>query len=252
MSKPMHLKRSASLKKFPQRAISSLETRKVRLTRQVCRHKLAEYKRRYRKQRWLVLFCCWMVVPVFWWRRRRERLPEYRSWIQAREQLQKQAGTRWWHWLFWWKSDVAVESRHLDALLRFYQSLSHALRQFNSRLDLFDYALERQNKRLDPPFTVGEYEQIELTFQRISDELASAQRLIQITDQHADIDLGNLLADQASELNPSAEYIANTVEMGQTGQFVQDLLVLEADLRKELGTLSGLKDTWKGFQDESA
>ena len=45
--------------------------------------------------------------------------------------------------------------------MTFYKTLVQSVRQYNVRLGLFDYALDRQNKRLDPPFTVGELEKIE-------------------------------------------------------------------------------------------
>ena len=134
-----------------------------------------------------------------------------------------------------------VETGDTAELRRFYKTLVQSVRQYNVRLGLFDYALDRQNKRLDPPFTVGELEKIEKTFRRVQDELHSAIRLLQLAEKNPELDLVQLLRNEYQEdIQRSSEYVSQTVDLGASGQFIHELLVLETNLRQDIAGLTGV------------
>ena len=145
---------------------------------------------------------------------------------------------------------VAIESKlETPELRHFYKTLVQSVRQYNVRLGLFDYALDRQNKRLDPPFTVGELEKIEKTFRRVQDELHSAIRLLQLAEKNPELDLVQLLRNEYQEdIQRSSEYVSQTVDLGASGQFIHELLVLETNLRQDIAGLTG--SYWRGEETE--
>ena len=142
---------------------------------------------------------------------------------------------------FWQKHLLAknqIKTMRYDAVNRFYHSLINSARRYNTRLDLFDYTLDRQYKKLDPPYTVGELEKIEATIQRIFNAVNSAIKLLELAEQHHELDLADLVHNQYQTSSFSAEYIADAVELDSSGQLIQDLLVIENDLRSELMDIS--------------
>ena len=123
---------------------------------------------------------------------------------------------------------------------RLYRNLVKSERQYNLRVSLFDHALERQLKQLDPHYSLVEFELIVLRFQRLYNELNSAFSLFRVAEDNTNLDLVTLLQDQYSGLGPSAEFLQNSQDFGQSGQFVHELLLLEAKLHQEINGFSQL------------
>ncbi len=240
MENSVSLERSASICKIPEKDVEILEDKQIDLVEEM-RSGIVED---YRKMRFWPLFFTmlfgWMIVPIFIWRWYRVRLPKWHELCEIEGQLNELKAHRKQR-KFWKKVRThknLLRSNHFQEINRFYHTLIRAIRQYNIRLDLFDYALDRQNKKLDPPFTVGELEQIELTFKRIFDELTSAARLLEVAEQNPEMDLANLLKDQYSNLHSSTDFVTQTVDLANSGQFIQELLVLESSLKEDIANLS--------------
>jgi hypothetical protein len=107
-------------------------------------------------------------------------------------------------------------------------------------VSLFDHALDRQLKALDQPLSENEFNQIENTFLRLFNELNSAFSLFRLAEENSNLDLITLIHDQYAGLGSSAEFIQYSQDLGQTGQFVQELLLLEAQLQREIQGFSQL------------
>ena len=262
MENTLSIKRSEKISKFPEKYLESLEDKQVDL--------LDEFRRTlwlsYRKEHFwspllIVLFCwlivpavvfafvpglalpmilfCGLIVPVFLWKNYKQKHPEWDTLQRLNQELaqlkQKRKQRKFWKKVWSQKNQLRTES--FQEINQFYRTLIHSMRQYNTRLDLFDYALDRQNKHLDPPFTVGELEQIELTFQRIYDELNSALKLLEVAEQNPEMDLATFLNDQYSHLETSTEFVSQTIDMADSGKFVQELLLIETDLKKEIASL---------------
>ncbi|MBF0286923.1 MAG: hypothetical protein HQM14_03825 [SAR324 cluster bacterium] len=243
MESNLSIKRSEKIKKFPEKYLDSLEDKQVDLMDESRRYVL----RAYRKKRfWPLAFTvsfCWLIVPVWLWRQYRNELPEWHTLQNLDQELNrlKEQRKQRKFWKKIWSSKNRLQTESFQQINQFYQTLIHSIRQYNIRLDLFDYALDRQNKHLDSPFTVGELEQIESTFQRIFDELSSAAKLLEVAEQHPDMDLATLLNDEYAHLHASSEYVSETVDIANSGQFVQELLVIETTLKSEITDLSKQK-----------
>ena len=110
-------------------------------------------------------------------------------------------------------------------------------------MGLFDHALERQQKELDQPFSEQEFDQIENTFLRLYNELNSAFSLFKLAEENTNLDLVTLIHDQYAGFGPSAEFILHSQNLGQSGQFVQELLLLEAQLHREIQDFSQLNQS---------
>ncbi|MGA1597832.1 MAG: hypothetical protein ACO4AU_02195 [bacterium] len=230
-------KRPAVIRPLAERTIHALEDRQ----RDLC---LAAYQRIwsvYRRKRfwpfWLGLLGIWLVFPWLGWRWYRERIPERALLAELAQELSDLDTHRQRRrfWQRWWKRRNLVQSQDDVELRRFYQTLAQTARQYNIRVGLLDFALDRQSKKLDEPFTSAELEQIEASFQRVQDELDSALRLIKLAEKNPDLDLVQLLQEEyggTSSLTP--EFINNSSEWGQAGPFVQELLLLESSLREEI------------------
>jgi len=89
-----------------------------------------------------------------------------------------------------------------------------------------------------------------LTFQRIFDELNSAARLLEVAEQNPEMDLATLLNNQYTNLQTSSEYVSQTVDIANSGQFVQELLVIETSLKEDIAQLSRQKKN--PFGDKNA
>ena len=236
------LRRPDSLRPIAERTVNSLEDKHLDVLQQAYQQALQRYQRRRFWIFWPCLLTSWLLLPgVFWfWYRRR-----LKEWKLCRElanelgSLRRQRDRR----SFWKRLRPRrnqVETGDTAELRRFYKTLVQSVRQYNVRLGLFDYALDRQNKRLDPPFTVGELEKIEKTFRRVQDELHSAIRLLQLAEKNPELDLVQLLRNEYQEdMQRSSEYVNQTVDLGASGQFIHELLVLETNLRQDIAGLAG-------------
>jgi hypothetical protein len=246
------LRRSERIRPISERTVNALEDKHLDVLQQAYQHAL----RRYHKRRFWVFWPCVLtsvaLVPLGLWFWYRHRLPEWHTQRALREELRQLTAHR--NRRQFWKRLRArrnrVEAKDQRELQRFYKTLTYAARQYNVRLGLFDYALDRQNKRLDPPFTVGELEQIERTFQRVQDELTSAISLLQLAEKNPELDLGTLLKNEYQDMQQSTEYVNQTVDLGVSGQFIQELLVLETELRKDIAGLAGVRQQmWEEMQE---
>ena len=92
----------------------------------------------------------------------------------------------------------------------------------------------------DQPFSEQEFDQIENTFLRLYNELNSAFSLFKLAEENTNLDLVTLIHDQYAGFGPSAEFIQHSQNLGQSGQFVQELLLLEAQLHREIQDFSQL------------
>lgn len=247
------LKRSESIKKIPDKKVDALEDKQFDLLLEGYQYARKKYKK---KKLWPMLFCFlffWLVLPIIIWRFYRSRLPEWKQYKTLESELEKLRQQRHQRniWDRMWAKKNLIRTENIQEINRFYHSLIQSAKQYNARVDLFDYALDRQNKKLDPPFTVGELEQIELTFQRIYDELTSAMRLLELAEQNQEMDLETLLKDQYAELRISTDYISQTLDIGTSGQLIQELLILESSLRADIIRLTGETPSSSGSAEEN-
>ena len=236
------LRRPDSLRPIAERTVNSLEDKHLDVLQQAYQQALQRYHRRCFWIFWPCLLTCWLLLPGLFWVWYRRRLKEWKLCRELSNELgslRRQRDRR----SFWKRLRPRrnrVETGDTAELRRFYKTLVQSVRQYNVRLGLFDYALDRQNKRLDPPFTVGELEKIEKTFRRVQDELHSAIRLLQLAEKNPELDLVQLLRNEYQEdIQRSSEYVSQTVDLGASGQFIHELLVLETNLRQDIAGLTG-------------
>ena len=236
------LRRPDSLRPIAERTVNSLEDKHLDVLQQAYQQALQRYHRRRFWIFWPCLLTCWLLLPGLFWIWYRRRLKEWKLCRELSNELgslRRQRDRR----SFWKRLRPRrnrVETGDTAELRRFYKTLVQSVRQYNVRLGLFDYALDRQNKRLDPPFTVGELEKIEKTFRRVQDELHSAIRLLQLAEKNPELDLVQLLRNEYQEdIQRSSEYVSQTVDLGASGQFIHELLVLETNLRQDIAGLTG-------------
>jgi hypothetical protein len=236
------LRRPDYLRPVAERTVNSLEDKHLDVLQQTYQQTLQRYQRRRFWIFWPCLLTSWLLLPGvfwFWYRRRLKEWKLCRELANELSSLRRQRDRR----TFWKRLRPRrnrVETGDTAELRRFYKTLVQSVRQYNVRLGLFDYALDRQNKRLDPPFTVGELEKIEKTFRRVQDELHSAIRLLQLAEKNPELDLVQLLRNEYQEdIQRSSEYVNQTVDLGASGQFIHELLVLETNLRQDIAGLAG-------------
>ena len=215
----------------------------------MCQQAYQQALQRYHRRRfwifWPCLLTCWLLLPGLFWVWYRRHLKEWKLCRELSNELGIAPTAR--STIFRKRLRPRrnrVETGDTAELRRFYKTLVQSVRQYNVRL--FDYALDRQNKRLDPPFTVGELEKIEKTFRRVQDELHSAIRLLQLAEKNPELDLVQLLRNEYQEdIQRSSEYVSQTVDLGASGQFIHELLVLETNLRQDIAGLTG-SGYWRG------
>ena len=236
------LRRPDSLRPIAERTVNSLEDKHLDVLQQAYQQALQRYHRRRFWIFWPCLLTCWLLLPGLFWVWYRRHLKEWKLCRELSNELcslRRQRDRR----SFWKRLRPRrnrVETGDTAELRRFYKTLVQSVRQYDVRLGLFDYALDRQNKRLDPPFTVGELEKIEKTFRRVQDELHSAIRLLQLAEKNPELDLVQLLRNEYQEdIQRSSEYVSQTVDLGASGQFIHELLVLETNLRQDIAGLTG-------------
>ena len=246
------LRRPDSLRPIAEHTVNSLEDKHLDVLQQAYQQALQRYYRRRFWIFWPCLLTCWLLLPGLFWIWYRRRLKEWKLCRELANELgslRRQRDRR----SFWKRLRPRrnrVETGDTAELRRFYKTLVQSARQYNVRLGLFDYALDRQNKRLDPPFTVGELEKIEKTFRRVQDELHSAIRLLQLAEKNPELDLVQLLRNEYQEdIQRSSEYVSQTVDLGASGQFIHELLVLETNLRQDIAGLTG-SGYWQGEETE--
>ena len=230
------IKHSTSIQRFAEKHLKALEDKRLDLINAYHLEAWTEYRKKTVWQRWSVFFLSWLIVPVLFWRWYRKRLPSWKSYliIDARlSQLNEQYRQRQ-IWKRLHRTKNRLRSQSTESILLFYETLIQSAKQYNSRLDLLDYTLSRQSKGLDPSYTVSELEQIEATFQRVYDELDSNFDLLKVAEKHSEMDLIAMLKDRHAEASKSAEYVSQTVDMGQAGTIIQDLLTLETSLHNEI------------------
>lgn len=240
MEENLLIQRTESIKKFPEKFLLSLEDKQVDLILGAKSRTWESYRKKRLKRLTLTILFCWTVLPVLQWQKYRSGLSEWQEILKMDDdlqELQKHRKKRRF-WKKFWSKKNRVQTDDFHSINQFYRTLIHSIRQYNIRLDLFDYSLDRQNKKLDPPYTVGELEQIEKTFNRISNELSSAVKLLEVAEAHTDMDLASLLNDQYGQMQSSTEFVSQTVDFANSGQFVQDLLIIETSLRDDIAQLS--------------
>ena len=236
------LRRPDYLRPVAERTVNTLEDKHLDVLQQAYQQALQRYQRCRFWVFWPCLLTSWLLLPGLFWFWYRRRLKEWKLCRELANELsslrrQRDRRTLWKRLL---PRRNRVETRDTVELRRFYKTLVQSVRQYNVRLGLFDYALDRQNKRLDSPFTVGELEKIEKTFRRVQDELHSAIRLLQLAEKNPELDLVQLLRNEYQEdIQRSSEYVNQTVDLGASGQFIHELLVLETNLRQDIAGLAG-------------
>ncbi len=235
-------KRPSTVRLVSDRTIHALEDKQ----RDLCLARYQQLSSAYRRRRfwpfWLAVLSSWLILPWLGWRWYRQRLPEIAQLQELAQELEEldQHRKRRRFWQRWWHRKNLAYSDNDVELRRFYQTLAQTARQYNIRVGLLDFALDRQNKKLDPPFTVEELQQIQESFQRVQDELDSALRLIRLAEKNPELDLVQLLQEEyggTATLTP--DFLNNSAEWGQAGPFVQELLLLESSLREEIDGLTG-------------
>ena len=233
------VERPATIQLISKRWVEGLEDKHLDLCYASYQKTLLSYRRKRFWPLLMVVASVWLVPPAVFWQRWRRRLPEWQTLNEIRTEIRevrKQRRRR----TFWnriRRQRNRIESEHPEDLRRFYRTLASAARHFNTRVRLLDFTLDRQAKQLDPPFTVREFEQIEVTFRRIRDELSSAFQLLALAEQDAEIDLVRLMRDEYGGLPLNTDYLDQSADLGQAGQLVYDLLCFESALRDDLARL---------------
>ncbi len=228
MDQPQESFRSKSLIKIADKQIFALEDKHLSFLKSF-RQELLQQLGTFEK-----------VAPLAFCKSYQKRYPRWEKIRKVEQQIltikDRRTQRKFWHKRSLIKNQLQTK-RH-DDVNSFYHSLINSARRYNTRLDLFDYTLDRQQKKLDPPYTVGELEKIETTIQRIFNAINSAIKLLEIAEHHQELDLADLVRNQFHASDWSAEYISDAVELDSSGQFIQDLLVIENDLRTELMDIS--------------
>ncbi|MGK5092675.1 hypothetical protein WDW89_11760 [Deltaproteobacteria bacterium TL4] len=234
-------KRPDSIKKISDKLIYSLEDKRLDFLFEACQQYGEVYKNKRFWPLFLTIAFSWLVFPLIFWLIYRYQIPEGKQLRLLKQELNELRETRERR-TFWrkiWNKRNRLPSENIQEINQFYNALIQAIRQYNMRIDLFDYTLDRQSKKLDHPLTVGELEQLEETFQRLYDELSSAIKLLEIAEQNPELDIITLLKNQYGDTQVSVHYLSQTSDLNHSGQLIQDLLLLESELRADIEQLTG-------------
>ena len=235
--------RSERVQVIPDQMIHDLEDKQLDLSYRDYQKTLGSYRK---KRFWPMILSFagfWLILPPWlFFKFFRRRFPEWQYLHELKLEIHGIKKNRKRRKLFdrLRKSKNLVQTSHPQELKNLYRNLVDSSRQYNLRVGLFDHALERQQKELDQPFSEQEFDQIENTFLRLYNELNSAFSLFKLAEENTNLDLVTLIHDQYAGFGPSAEFIQHSQNLGQSGQFVQELLLLEAQLHREIQDFSQL------------
>ena len=226
--------------KISPRLIEQLEDKHYHFLQESYDVALSEYKAR-RKYWFLFLVLTGVfVLPLFFWFWRRKRFVEWKQLQTVTIELNKLKEQRKKKkiWQKVWSSKNQIFSQFPIRLHHFYNTLIHTAKNYNTRHDLYSHALERQQKGLDAPFTVGELEQIETTFQRLYNEINSAISLFKVAEENPEFDLIGSLQDDSYHFQEMGTYLNDASDLASSSQFIHELLVIEAQLHQKLQDLT--------------
>ena len=240
--------RSERVQIIPDQMIHDLEDKQLDLSYRDYQKTLGSYRK---KRFWPMILSFagfWLILPPWlFFKFFRRRFPEWQYLHELKVEIHGIKKNRKRRKFFdrLRKSKNLVQTSHPQELKNLYRNLVDSSRQYNLRVGLFDHALERQQKELDQPFSEQEFDQIENTFLRLYNELNSAFSLFKLAEENTNLDLVTLIHDQYAGFGPSAEFIQHSQNLGQSGQFVQELLLLEAQLHREIQDFSQLNQSPK-------
>lgn len=238
--------RSERVQIIPDQMIHDLEDKQLDLSYRDYQKTLGSYRK---KRFWPMILSFagfWLILPPWlFFKFFRRRFPEWQYLHELKVEIHGIKKNRKRRKFFdrLRKSKNLVQTSHPQELKNLYRNLVDSSRQYNLRVGLFDHALERQQKELDQPFSEREFDQIENTFLRLYNELNSAFSLFKLAEENTNLDLVTLIHDQYAGFGPSAEFIQHSQNLGQSGQFVQELLLLEAQLHREIQDFSQLNQS---------
>ena len=238
--------RSERVQIIPDQMIHDLEDKQLDLSYRDYQKTLGSYRK---KRFWPMILSFagfWLILPPWlFFKFFRRRFPEWQYLHELKLEIHGIKKNRKRRKFFdrLRKSKNMVQTSHPQELKNLYRNLVDSSRQYNLRVGLFDHALERQQKELDQPFSEQEFDQIENTFLRLYNELNSAFSLFKLAEENTNLDLVTLIHDQYAGFGPSAEFIQHSQNLGQSGQFVQELLLLEAQLHREIQDFSQLNQS---------
>ena len=238
--------RSERVQIIPDQMIHDLEDKQLDLSYRDYQKTLGLYRK---KRFWPMILSFagfWLILPPWlFFKFFRRRFPEWQYLHELKVEIHGIKKNRKRRKFFdrLRKSKNLVQTSHPQELKNLYRNLVDSSRQYNLRVGLFDHALERQQKELDQPFSEQEFDQIENTFLRLYNELNSAFSLFKLAEENTNLDLVTLIHDQYAGFGPSAEFIQHSQNLGQSGQFVQELLLLEAQLHREIQDFSQLNQS---------
>ena len=238
--------RSERVQIIPDQMIHDLEDKQLDLSYRDYQKTLGSYRK---KRFWPMILSFagfWLILPPWlFFKFFRRRFPEWQYLHELKVEIHGIKKNRKRRKFFdrLRKSKNLVQTSHPQELKNLYRNLVDSSRQCNLRVGLFDHALERQQKELDQPFSEQEFDQIENTFLRLYNELNSAFSLFKLAEENTNLDLVTLIHDQYAGFGPSAEFIQHSQNLGQSGQFVQELLLLEAQLHREIQDFSQLNQS---------
>jgi len=238
--------RSERVQIIPDQMIHDLEDKQLDLSYRDYQKTLGSYRK---KRFWPMILSFagfWLILPPWlFFKFFRRRFPEWQYLHELKLEIHGIKKNRKRRKFFdrLRKSKNLVQTSHPQELKNLYRNLVDSSRQYNLRVGLFDHALERQQKELDQPFSEQEFDQIENTFLRLYNELNSAFSLFKLAEENTNLDLVTLIHDQYAGFGPSAEFIQHSQNLGQSGQFVQELLLLEAQLHREIQDFSQLNQS---------
>lgn len=245
-------KKSGKFKKISDQEIHDLEDKRMDLICEGYQKILSNYRK---KLFWPSLFAigsCWLIFPVVAWSMYRKRTPEWKELKIIETEMEELRGDRNQRnfWAKMGQKKNVIRSENMGTLKKFYETLIQSSREYNARTGLLEFTLDRQSKELDEPFKPEELEQIQQTLQRIYDEIRSSMSLLTLAEQNPHMDLMNLIEDEYKRVNVSSEYVSKTMDLGNSGKFIQDLLILETNLRSEISGMSATYDSAE--KDDSA
>ena len=238
--------RSERVQIIPDQMIHDLEDKQLDLSYRDYQKTLGSYRK---KRFWPMILSFagfWLILPPWlFFKFFRRRFPEWQYLHELKVEIHGIKKNRKRRKFFdrLRKSKNLVQTSHPQELKNLYRNLVDSSRQYNLRVGLFDHALERQQKELDQPFSEQEFDQIENTFLRLYNELNSAFSLFKLAEENTNLDLVTLIHDQYAGFGPSAEFIQHSQNLGQSGQFVHELLLLEAQLHREIQDFSQLNQS---------
>ena len=238
--------RSERVQIIPDQMIHDLEDKQLDLSYRDYQKTLGSYRK---KRFWPMILSFagfWLILPPWlFFKFFRRRSPEWQYLHELKVEIHGIKKNRKRRKFFdrLRKSKNLVQTSYPKELKNLYRNLVDSSRQYNLRVGLFDHALERQQKELDQPFSEQEFDQIENTFLRLYNELNSAFSLFKLAEENTNLDLVTLIHDQYAGFGPSAEFIQHSQNLGQSGQFVQELLLLEAQLHREIQDFSQLNQS---------